>query len=166
VNIKGPSTKRAVIQYLDGTMVRIPASVTVGGARQIAALKRSKYLLISEGVRVLGLLCTDDLAQAGENDPVGRWARRNWSGVAADTDAGTALDMMERSRLPFLPVTAGAMVLGIVTQARLREVIAPLRKGRPSMGSDGGAGPMAQFNAFWSPSETEDPRLESSRRAA
>lgn len=105
-------------------MVRIPSHISVGGARQIARLKRTRHLLIGEGQRLIGLLAVDDCAAAPDNDPVWKWMRRSIGDVAPDTDACDALAVMQRQRTSFLVVNAGALVLGVVTEARLRHALA------------------------------------------
>jgi CBS domain-containing protein len=107
-------------RFMDGPAVRVPSHMTVKGARQIAALKRVNHLLASEGSRVVGLLSSDDLSLAPDTDPVWKWMRQSLKGVSPDMDAHEALEMMDRGRTSFLLVSAGVLVLGIVTEARLR----------------------------------------------
>ncbi|MEA2699405.1 MAG: hypothetical protein QOI66_3676 [Myxococcales bacterium] len=110
-------------RFMDGPAVRVPSHMTVKGARQIAALKRVNHLLASEGSRVVGLLSSDDLSLAPDTDPVWKWMRQSLKGVSPDMDAYAALEAMERGRTSFLLVSAGVLVLGIVTEARLRSAL-------------------------------------------
>ncbi len=122
------SQRLPIVQLMDGPMVRIPSHISVGGARQIARLKRTGHLLVSEGLRLIGLLCTDDLTGAPDTDPVWKWMRRtlllgSMGDVPPDMEARDALAVMERHRTSFLVVNAGALVLGVVTEGRLRHAL-------------------------------------------
>jgi CBS domain-containing protein len=118
-------------RFMDGPAVRVPSHMTVKGARQIAALKRVNHLLASEGSRVVGLLSSDDWSLAPDTDPVWKWMRQSLKGVSPDMDAYEALAAMERGRTSFLLVSAGVLVLGIVTEVRLRSALSGHR-GAPS----------------------------------
>ncbi|HEX3695760.1 MAG TPA: CBS domain-containing protein [Polyangia bacterium] len=128
-----PSAKAAaalpVVQLMDSPMVRVPSHINIRGARQIAALKRTRHLLVTEGMHIIGLLWTDDWSGAPDGDPVWKWMRSSSAGVAPDTDAQVALRMMDRGRTSFLVVAAGALVLGIITEGRLRHAIATAAHG-------------------------------------
>lgn len=125
-----------VVQLMDSPVVRIPPHIDIRGARQIAALKRVTYLLVSEGIQVIGLLCADDWGTAPDGDPVWKWMRSPGNGVAPDTDARQALQMMVRGRTSFLVVCAGALVLGIVTEGRLQAVGKGLRRAKQELSSE------------------------------
>lgn len=117
-------------------MVRVPSHINIKGARQIAALKRTRHLLVTEGMHIIGLLWADDWAAAPDDDRVWKWMRSSIPGVTPDTDAQVALQMMDRGRTSFLVVAAGALVLGIVTEGRLRHAVAAARRSparRPEM---------------------------------
>ena len=112
---------------MDGAVVRVPSHLSVVGARQIARLKRVGCLLISEGQRILGLLTASEWNTAPDGDPVWKWMQRSMTDVSPDTDAREALTVMERQATSFLVVSAGALVLGVVTEQRLRNAL----KGTP-----------------------------------
>jgi predicted transcriptional regulator len=108
---------------MEGPIVRVPSHINVGGARQIARLKKVGCLLVSEGQRILGLLSTDDWNRAPDDDPVWKWMRRSMGGIRPDTDVREALTAMVRQGTSFLVVSAGALVLGVVTEQRLRHAL-------------------------------------------
>jgi CBS domain-containing protein len=108
---------------MDGPLVRVPSHISIGGAQQIARLKRVNHLLVSEGLRLIGLLSDQDWLKAPEGDPVWKWMRRSIGDVTPDTDAATALTVMQRQGTSFLVVNAGALVLGVVTEGRLRTAL-------------------------------------------
>jgi predicted transcriptional regulator len=109
--------------FMDSPLVRLPTNMTVKGARQVMAWKRADYCLVSEGGRVLGVLCRADLADAPDADRAWDWTSRSLSGVDANTSAADALARMERGRVSHLLVSAGPVLLGIVTEARLRRAL-------------------------------------------
>ena len=112
-----------VFQLMEGPIVRVPLHITVSGARQIARLKKVGCLLVSEGQRILGLLSADEWNRAPDGDPVWMWMRRSIGDIQPDADAREALTAMVRQGTSFLVVSAGALVLGVVTERRLRHAL-------------------------------------------
>ena len=115
-----------VYMFMDSPLVRLPTNMTVKGARQVMAWKRTEHCLVSEGGRVLGVLARADLVDAPDADRAWDWTSRTLSGVNANAGAADALDSMERGRVSYLLVFSGPVLLGIVTELRLRRAL-----GRP-----------------------------------
>jgi CBS domain-containing protein len=112
-----------VYLFMDSPLVRLPTNMTVKGARQVMGWKRAEYCLVSEGGRVLGVVSRTDLAGAPDTDRAWDWTSRSLSGVDANTSAADALEKMRRGRVGHLLVSAGPLLLGIVTEVRLRRVL-------------------------------------------
>jgi CBS domain-containing protein len=112
-----------VYLFMDSPLVRLPTNMTVKGARQVMAWRRAEHCLVSEGGRVLGVISRADLTGAPDTDRAWDWTSRSLSGVDANISAVDALARMERGRVGHLLVSAGPVLLGIVTEARLRRVL-------------------------------------------
>jgi CBS domain-containing protein len=99
--------------------VKVPSWFTASAALRVAQLKGVDHLLVMDGGRVLGAVSREELEMAPPSDPLGRWAPTVPTTVGSRTTAGEALRLMDGLGLSALVVTAGPVLVGLVTRADL-----------------------------------------------
>jgi CBS domain-containing protein len=106
------------------TIPAVPEHVTIAAARKVAALKHVADLFVERDGRLVGVLDERTLAAAAENADV--------STVMAPIDgclhpampAARARELFMQSRATVLPVTFGALLLGVVARTDVEQALA------------------------------------------
>jgi CBS domain-containing protein len=112
---------------LSTRVAAVPATITIGAARKVAALKGADDLLVEEGGRLIGILCGTDLTAAPDQDLVAAWSRRPVTWVHPMTPVMRARELMLKTGLSCLPVLAGTWLVGVVTRDAIERAV-----GRPA----------------------------------
>ena len=112
----------------------IPAHLSMGAARKIAALKRAAVLLVERDTRLVGTLDERALAEAPDDAAVVASMRPLALCLHATTPAERALSLFIRQRTSALPVVAGGFLIGAVlrgdVESALRRRATPKRAHR------------------------------------
>ena len=95
--------------------VKVPSWFTAGAALRVAQLKGAQYLLVLDRERVLGAISREELAAAPPTDPIARSIPRAPATVKSQASLGEARQLMTSLGLTSLVVTAGPMLVGLVT---------------------------------------------------
>jgi CBS domain-containing protein len=101
--------------------VKVPSWFTAGAALRVAQLKGVQYLLVLDRERVLGAISREELAAAPPTDPIARSMPRAPATVKSEASLGEARQLMTSLGLTSLVVTAGPMLVGLVTRDDLSE---------------------------------------------
>jgi CBS domain-containing protein len=96
--------------------VKVPSWFTAGAALRVAQLKGVEHLLVLDRGRVMGAIGRAELAAAPPTDPLGRWIAIAPATVEAQVSVSEARQLMASLGLTSLVVTAGPLLLGLVTR--------------------------------------------------
>jgi CBS domain-containing protein len=118
----------AVAEVMTVGAVAVPPWITVGAARRVAALKRVQQMMVEQDGRWLGTICSPDLDDAAERELVSARMRRPTTFVDPTTPAAQALRLLDRDGVDWLPVVAGALLVGLVTREALQRAVARARR--------------------------------------
>jgi CBS domain-containing protein len=97
-------------------------------ARDALAFAREhdvEHLLVSESDNLVGVLCTCDLARAPSKQPVSKCMKSPAVTVEGTDSLRDAAALMRARRVGCLPVTAGGLLMGIVTRADFQRAGVP-----------------------------------------
>jgi CBS domain-containing protein len=112
----------------------IPAHLPMGGARKIAALKKTSLLFVARGAQLVGMVDARALQAAPDAARAEVWMSTVEGCLSAATSLVRARELFVRAGTATLPVAAGAFLIGVVARAdveralraRSRPVGAPL----------------------------------------
>jgi len=102
-------------------LVKVPSWFTAAAALRVAQLKSADHLLVLDRGRVLGALSRAELAGTPPTRPLGRCLPLSSPIIASETPVGDALRLMDSLDLDCLVVTAGPMLVGLVTRSDLAD---------------------------------------------
>lgn len=110
----------------------IPAHLPMGGARKIAALKKTSLLFVERGAQLVGILDAHALEAAPDAARAEIWMAPALGCLSAATSLVRARELFVRAGTATLPVAAGAFLIGVVARA---DVEGALRARRRSPGA-------------------------------
>jgi acetoin utilization protein AcuB len=118
-----------VSQFMHQPVVTVGPGASVEEAMALARTKGIHHLPIMQRGKLLGLVCTCDLSEAGPSLPVLQLARRNVVTALPDCSAGDAARLMMTNAVGSVVICNQDGVWGIVTRedlARARPELAAL----------------------------------------
>ncbi len=107
----------------------VPAHLSAGAARKVAALKGTPFVLVESGGRLLGVADARALAEAPAEAEILSVVRPVDLGLRPTTPLPRARELMLRARVTALPVAAGAFLLGVVQLADVERALQAPRAG-------------------------------------
>jgi CBS domain-containing protein len=97
----------------------IPAHLSMGAARKVAALKQIAVLLVEREQQVVGTIDEHALAAAGDDTPIAAALKPFGHCLRPAMSVAQARELFIRARAAVLPVIAGGFVLGAVTRGAI-----------------------------------------------
>jgi len=110
---------RRVGDLLTARFAKLPDWFTVGAALRVARLKGVDHLLVVDRGAVVGVAEARVLEGAPERDPLSRWTPASRATLTPETPIDEARRLMAAQGVASMPVTSGALLVGIVTLAAL-----------------------------------------------
>jgi CBS domain-containing protein len=106
----------------------IPADLPMGGARKIAALKKTSMLFVARGAQLVGILDVRALEAAPEAARAEVWMAPIDGCLSAATSLVRARELFVRAGTATLPVAAGAFLIGVVARADVERALRERRR--------------------------------------
>jgi CBS domain-containing protein len=106
----------------------IPADLPMGGARKIAALKKTSLLFVARGAQLVGILDVRALKAAPEAARAEVWMAPVEGCLSAATPLVRARELFVRAGTATLPVAAGAFLIGVVARGDIERALRARRQ--------------------------------------
>ena len=111
---------RRVADYMHRPAASITATAPVRVAEDMMNQHRVTHLLVFDGRRLVGVVCSCDLRAAPVEEPISKYMSSPPMVVLPTAPIEAAATLLEEARIGCLPVVTGARVVGIVTRGDLR----------------------------------------------
>lgn len=121
------AAQRTAGELTDTAFVTLPAWFPAAGARQVAALKRTRYLLVEERGQVSGVVPAAALAEARGDEVLSRFVQRTPVALSPDDSIEDVRTVMDQQGVDCVPVTCSGVVVGVLARDAL-----PRRRRRPA----------------------------------
>jgi hypothetical protein len=106
----------------------IPAHLPMGGARKIAALKKTSLLFVARGAQLVGILDAGALAGAPDIEHAEAWMSSIDGCLSAATPLVRARELFVRAGTATLPVAAGVFLIGAVSRGDVERALRERRR--------------------------------------
>jgi CBS domain-containing protein len=106
----------------------IPAELPMGGARKIAALKKTSLMFVARGAQLVGILDARALEAAPDAALAEVWMAAVDGCLSAATSLVRARELFVRAGTATLPVAAGAFLIGVVARADVERALRARRQ--------------------------------------
>lgn len=110
---------RRVTELMSWALLTAPTTMSCKEARALARARAVHHIPILDGGVMVGIACTCDLTDAGDQEPVGRHMRSPVATITANASSLEALATMKRQDVGALPVLYHGFLIGIVTAGDL-----------------------------------------------
>src|SRR5262245_647271 len=110
---------RRVTELMSWALLTAPATMSCREARALAAARAVHHIPVLDGGVMVGIVCTCDLREAREDEPLGRRMRSPVATITANAASNEALATMRRHDVGALPVLYHGFLIGIVTAGDL-----------------------------------------------
>ena len=106
------------------TIPAVPEHLSIAAARKVAALKRVADLFVERDGRLVGVLDERALAAAADDAEVAATMAPIDSCLHPAMPVARARELFIQARVPVLPVTFGALLIGAVVRADVEHALA------------------------------------------
>lgn len=110
---------RRVTELMSWALLTAPLTMTCKEVRALAATRAVHHIPVLDGGVMVGIVCTCDLENARENEPLARRMRSPVVTITASASSNEALATMRRQDVGALPVLYHGFLIGIVTAGDL-----------------------------------------------
>lgn len=117
------------------TVLAVTPELSASQAERLAALEGVHRLVVVDEGRLVGIVCTSDLAES--HGLVGECMHTTLCCIDPDASVIEAAEVMEENAIGCLPVISGETLVGIVTRGDLRRVGVPATRVRAKCASCG-----------------------------
>jgi len=134
---------RLVSDAMSRALVTVAPDEDMGGARRLAEATGAHHILVLDSGNLVGILCLCDLEDADPATAVSEYMSVPVLTVRADATLVEAADSLRECEVGCLPVVAGGLLLGVLTDAELSSAGLPAlaRQGGCRFHARGRAGP-------------------------
>ena len=101
-------------------LLTVAPGTRVSTARDVARENAVRHLLVTRGKDLVGVLCTCDLYDAADDDPIAARMRRRVFTIEPDASIEETAERMRTRRIGCLPVVSQGVLVGILTRGDLR----------------------------------------------
>jgi CBS domain-containing protein len=105
-----------VFDVMRAATAAVPSWLPVAAARKVAVLKAVDHLLVEQDGRLTGIVSGIDMDAASDETAVGALAKSLSLSVRPTTPLARARGLMLKNGVGYLPVVAGAWLIGVVTR--------------------------------------------------
>ncbi len=110
---------RRVTELMSWALLTAPVTMSCKEARALAAARAVHHIPVLDGGVMVGIVCTCDLREAREDEPLGRRMHVPVATINANAPGSEALALMRRHDVGALPVLYHGFLIGIVTAGDL-----------------------------------------------
>ena len=110
---------RRVTELMSWALLTAPLTMSCKEVRALAATRAVHHIPVLDGGVMVGIVCTCDLKDARENEPLARRMRSPVVTITASASSNEALATMRRQDVGALPVLYHGFLIGIVTTGDL-----------------------------------------------
>ena len=128
---------RRVTELMSWALLTAPVTMSCKEARALAAARAVHHIPVLDGGVMVGIVCTCDLREAREDEPLGRRMRAPVATITASLSSSEAMATMRRHDVGALPVLYHGFLIGIVTAGDLVRARVMADNERPICGSCG-----------------------------
>lgn len=110
---------QVVSEAMTTAVVTVPPDLSVGAARRLSDEMAAHHLLVLDEGNLVGILCRCDLREAEPGSPVSDCMSVPVMTVRPDQSLAAAIAIMADFEVGCLPVVAGGLILGLVSDEEL-----------------------------------------------